>query len=446
MLRGMRHVPLVLLLLAGLADPADAALSREESGLVRHIRASEPAALALLRRTVEQNSGTLNFAGVRAVGAMMTPEFERLGFRVRWSDGAAWGRAGHLVAERRGRPGAPRVLMIGHLDTVFETDSPFQHWEALGDTAARAPGVTDMKGGNVIMLLALGALREARMLDRLDVTVILTGDEEKSGTPLELARADLLAAAARADLALGFEDGDGDPRHAVVARRGSGSWTLRVRGTPYHSSQIHQPAVGEGAIFGAARLLRAFRDSLDHEPLLTFNPGAIVGGTEARFDTAQARGSAFGKNNVVAESTIVVGDLRALSLEQRSRAQAAMRRIAAAGAPGVTARIQFEDGYPPLAPSEGNHRLLALYDAASRDLGLGPVTATDPRNAGAADISFTAGRTPMALDALGLKGSGGHTVRETADLRTLATQAQRVAVMLHRLARSGRAALAVESR
>lgn len=437
----MRWLAAILLASLWWAGPAQAALTRDERALVRTISSREPAARALLRRAVEQNSGTMNPAGVRAVGAMFQPEFERLGFTARWIDGTSWQRAGHLVAERRGRPGAVRVLMIGHLDTVFEPDSPFQQWHALGDTAARAPGASDMKGGIVIMLLALEALREARTLDRLDVTVVLTGDEEKPGAPIELARADLLHAARQADLALGFEDGDGDPRHAVVARRGSGSWWLRVHGNPSHSSQIHQPRVGEGAIFGAARLLRAFRDSLAHETMLTFNPGVIVGGTEARLDRAAARGTAFGKTNVVAESTLVTGDLRPLTLAQRESAKAVMRRITEAGGPGVSAAIEFEDGYPPLAPSDGNRWLLSCYDAASRDLGLGPVTATDPRDAGAADISFTAGLTPRALDALGLKGRGGHTVQETADLRTLTTQSGRVAVMLHRIARQGRAAL-----
>ena len=445
MLTCMRSL-LAVLLSSFLVLPVHAELSRRESALVHTIDVRTPAALALLRRAVEQNSGTMNLAGVRAVGAMMAPEFERIGFATRWVDGASWNRAGHLIAERRGGPGAVRVLMIGHLDTVFELDSPFQTWEALGDTAARAPGSTDMKGGNIIMAMALEALHDARMLDRLDVTVMLIGDEEKAGSPLSLARADLFEAARRADLALGFEDGDGDPRHAVVSRRGSGGWTLHVRGNPSHSSQIDQPAVGEGAIYGAARILRAFRDSLAHEELLTFNPGAIVGGTQARFDRSQSRGTVFGKSNVVAESTIVVGDLRALSLDQQSRVRATMQRIAQAGGPGVSASIEFDDSYPPLAPSDGNRHLLSLYDSASRDLGLGPVTATNPRNAGAADISFTAELTPMALDALGLKGTGGHTIRETADLRTLASQAKRVAVMLHRIALDGPRSLRLVTR
>jgi glutamate carboxypeptidase len=111
-----------------------------------------------------------------------------------------------------------------------------------------------------------------------------------------------------------------------------------------------------------------------------------------------------------------------------------MERIVAANLPRTSAAITFGDGYSPFPPSAGNRKLLALYDQASRDLGFGPVTATDPRRAGAADISFVQGRTAMALDGLGLKGTGGHTEQETADLATLAMQAKRVAVLLARLA------------
>jgi glutamate carboxypeptidase len=114
-----------------------------------------------------------------------------------------------------------------------------------------------------------------------------------------------------------------------------------------------------------------------------------------------------------------------------------MRAIVAASPPHVGATLEFDDGYPPFAPTGANQRLLALYDAASRDLGLDPVTAANPLDAGAADISFTAGRTPMGLDALGLKGSGGHTVHETADLRLLPTQAKRAALLLARLGLHG---------
>ncbi|HEX9166793.1 MAG TPA: M20/M25/M40 family metallo-hydrolase [Gemmatimonadales bacterium] len=407
-----------------------------ERRIVTAVDLGAPAAISLLERTVNQNSGTMNLPGVRAVGRLLEPEFTRLGFTVRWVDGAAWGRAGHLIAERNGDGRGPKVLLIGHLDTVFEPDSPFQRFERLNDSTARGPGTTDMKGGNAIMLLALGALQEVGGLDRLQVRVVITGDEENPGDLLDLARKDLREAADWADAAIGFEDGPSDPKLAVIGRRGSSGWVLRTAGKPYHSSQIFRPEVGSGAIYEAARILAAFRDSLAGDPNVTFNPGIIVGGTAVTFDQDQDRGTAFGKTNVVAESTTVSGDLRTLTLEQLDRTRATMRRLVARHYEGTSAEIVFDDGYPPLAPTEGNRRLLALFDQASRDIGWGPVSTADPARAGAADISFTSGRVEMALDGVGLMGSGGHTVNETADLRTLPLNAKRVALLLHRLARA----------
>jgi len=406
-------------------------LTPAELKLVTAVNERAVAALDLLKRAVEVNSGTMNPDGVRQVGHLFAPEFDALGFKTRWVEGVSWGRAGHLIATRTGKGGGPRVLLIGHLDTVFEKDSPFQHFQSLNDSTAKGPGVCDMKGGDVILLLALQALKETGMLDRLQVTVVLTGDEEKHGLPLERARGDLIHAAA--DVALGFEDGDGDPRHAVIARRGASDWMLRVWGTPAHSSQIFRPDVGYGAVYEAARILGQFRDSLSVEPYLTVNPGAVVGGTTVGFDREESRGTAFGKTNVIAESTLVSGDLRSLSIEQRENAKAIMTRIVAASPPHVGAEITFEDGYPPLSPVDGNQRLLALYDRASRDLGLGPVEAVDPSRAGAADVSFTSGRVPMAIDGIGMRGDGGHTVEETALLAWLPRQAQRAALLLARL-------------
>lgn len=413
---------------------AGGALSRTERRIAAAVDRGAPAALALLERAVNLNSGTMNFEGVRAVGRLFEPEFASLGFATRWVDGAAWGRAGHLVATRPGRGDGPRVLLIGHLDTVFERDSPFQRYEALTDSTARGPGVIDMKGGDVIMLLALRSLAEARVIDRLELTAVLTGDEEKAGEPLELARRDLVEAADWADVAIGFEDGDGDPRHVVIARRGASGWRLRASGQPAHSSLIFREETGSGAIYEAARILAAFHDSLAHERYLTVNPGVILGGTSVTFDDQASRGTAFGKSNVIAESTTVAGDLRTLSIEQRERARATMQRIVSASPPHAGATIEFEDGYPPLAPAAGNQRLLVMVDRASRDLGMGGVEAVDPARAGAADISFTEGRVEMALDAMGLKGGGGHTVKETALLGVLPVQAKRVALVLERLA------------
>jgi glutamate carboxypeptidase len=429
----MRPLLPLLLLLSPAAVPA-AELDPVERRLVAHVEAHQGEALELLRRVVEINSGTLNFAGVREVGRIFGEQLAELGFATRWIDGAPFERAGHLVAEREG--GGPHLLLVGHLDTVIEPDSPFQAREPVDATHARGPGATDMKGGDVVMLYALRALLAEGVLDDLRLTVVLTGDEERSGRPLDLARAVLTEV--EADVAIGFEDGDGDPRTAVVSRRGSSSWELRVTGVPAHSSQVFQPEVGAGAVFEAARILAAFYDELRDDPQVTFNPGVVLGGTQVDFDAAQARGSAYGKNNVVAEHAIVAGDLRALTPEAYAATQATMRDIVGRHLPRTRAEIVFVDSYPPLAPTAGNHELLELYSEVSQDLGYGPVAAVDPRNAGAADVSFVAGRVPRVLDGIGLMGTGGHTVDETADLATLPMQTQRAALLLYRLSREAR--------
>lgn len=413
---------------------AGGALSATEERIAAAIAGREAAALALVAELVEVNSGTMNFPGVRRVGEMLGERFAELGFAVRWVEGEPFGRAGHLVAERGDGDGLP-VLLVGHLDTVFEPDSPFQHFERLAERKARGPGIIDMKGGDVVMLEALRGLAAVGALDDLDVTVVLTGDEERSGRPLAAARAALLAAAEGRALALGFEDGDGDPRTAVVARRGSTSWRLEVHGTPAHSSLLFTPGVGAGAAYETARILEGFRRELASEPDLTFNPGLVLAGTDVDYDATASRGSAFGKSNVIAEHAVVTGDLRALTPEQLERVQATMRRVVADSLPGTSAEIEFSDGYPPMAASAENLELLAALDAASRDLGHGPVTAVDPRNAGAADVSFVAEIVGGVLDGLGLMGTGGHTVEETADLATFVSQTQRAAVLLYRLSR-----------
>jgi glutamate carboxypeptidase len=173
------------------------------------------------------------------------------------------------------------------------------------------------------------------------------------------------------------------------------------------------------------------------EPLLTFNPGVMLAGTDVAYDDASAGGTAAGKSNVVAGRAVVTGDLRTITLDQLEAARAKMAFFAGQSLPGTEATITFDDGYPPLEPTEGNRRLLAQFDQVSRDLGFGAVTAVDPRNAGAADVSFTAGLVDMALDGLGPGGGNDHTVDEWIDLPTLLQQTQRAAVLIHRLTSRG---------
>jgi len=289
---------LLLVLLVLPATTRAQTLSAAERKIVAAVDTRNAQALALLERVVNINSGTMNFAGVRKAGDAFRAELDALGFSTRWVDGAGFKRAGHLVAERNGR--GQRLLLIGHLDTVFEPRSPFQKFERLSDSTARGPGIIDMKGGDVIIVEALRALKTAGLLDGLSITVVMHGDEEDAGAPLDAARATLTEAAKRSQVALGFEDGSGDPKTAVISRRSAGSWTLRTTGTPGHSSQIFRDDIGAGALFEAARILQGFREKLGGQQYLTFNPGVVLGGSEVRFDTAQGGGTAFGKTNVVA--------------------------------------------------------------------------------------------------------------------------------------------------
>jgi glutamate carboxypeptidase len=410
-------------------------LTPDERALTAYVNAHNGDALALLERVVNINSGTQNFDGVREVGRVFAAELDRLGFQTRWVDGAAFKRAGHLVAEHR-RTG-PRMLLIGHLDTVFEKDSPFQKFERVDDRTARGPGIIDMKGGDVVMIGALKALQAVGTLESMNVVVVMTGDEEDSGDPLNAAREALVTAAKGAEVAIGFEDGPGDPRLAVTARRGTIGWQVRAHGTPAHSSQIFRDDIGYGAVYELARILNAFRERMAGEAHLTFNPGVILGGTSVDFDSVQLRGSAFGKTNVVAEHAVASGDLRALSVEQFDKARQTMTEIVAASLPHTSATITFDDGYPPMAPADGNARLLAMYDQASRDLGFGSVTAVSPDRAGAADVSFIASEVGAIIDGVGLMGHDDHTATETADLTTLPSQTQRMAILLWRLAKNG---------
>lgn len=422
---------LIILLSIGSVGRAEGVLDPTEKQIVRSVDANQSQALSLLEKAVNINSGTMNFPGVMRVAGLFAKELELLGFHPTTVEGHAFGRAGHLVASR-GTQGS-RILLIGHLDTVFEPADSFQTFERIDERYARGPGVTDMKGGDVVLIYALRALYEAGVLDELQIRVVMTGDEESRGKPHAIANKALIDAAIWADYAIGFEDGDGNPETAVVSRRGASGWQLEVSGRPAHSSQIFQDEVGYGAVFEAARILDQFRTVLAGVPNLTFNPGMIAGGTELNHEAADSRATAFGKSNVVAKTVVVTGGIRALSPAQLQMAQETMQDIVAANLAHTQARLVFDDGYPPMSPSAGNSELLRRYSDVSVALGLGPVRAVDPRRAGAADISFVAGHVKMAIDGLGLMGSGGHTVNETADLYTLPSQTKRAALLMYRL-------------
>ena len=414
-----------------------AELTTTEQKIVAAIKVRAPAALQFLERSVNINSGTMNPEGVREVGRLFRAEFDALGFSTQWIEmPPKMERAGHLIASREGKPPnqGKRLLLIGHLDTVFEKDSPLQKWERNGDIV-RGPGASDMKGGDVIILEALRALHSVGALDNTTIRVVFSGDEERPGNPLEIARADMINAAKRSEIALGFEgtvSKDGKDT-ATIGRRASSSWTLKVSGKQGHSAGVFNKTSGYGAVYEAARILNVFREQLI-EADLTFNPGLILGGTEVGYDALGSKGSAYGKTNIIANTTRVEGDLRFLTDEQRDRVRARMREIVAQNLPGTSAEISFHDSYPPMSPTPGNLRVLDAFSKASVDAGLGPIAALPPGLRGAGDIQFVAPYVD-SLDGIGASGSGAHSPEETLDVPSIERATIRAALLIYRLTR-----------
>ncbi|WP_380915114.1 M20/M25/M40 family metallo-hydrolase [Sphingobium olei] len=421
-------------LLIGGAPMAHAALSPAERKIDATVEAGYEPAVGLLERLVNQNSGSMNLAGVRAVADMLRPEFEALGFAVTWKPMDAAKRAGHLIAVHKGKAGTTKMLLIGHLDTVFEPDSPFQTFVREGDFA-RGPGVADDKGGVVTMLLSLKAMQAAGTLKAANIEVVLTGDEEDAGDPVTIARADLIQAGKRADVALDFEglSQEGGKDMGSIARRSSNSWTVTATGKSGHSSGIFSAAAGDGAIYELARIVTTFRKELP-EPNLTFNVGLIGGGQSADVDKDGVRIAVTGKTNIIPPIAVAKGDFRTLSEEQTQRVRAKMQAIVEQGhVPGTGATIAFDMGYPSMAPTAGNRALLTKLNAVNRDLGLEEMAALDPLKRGAGDIAFVAADTD-GLVGLGLASSGDHSPAEKADLSTMKRQAKRAAILMSRLA------------
>jgi glutamate carboxypeptidase len=414
---------------------AQSALSPAEKKMTAIIDASQERDIALLQRLVDQNSGTRNFEGVRAVAAMMQAELEPLGFTVRWVPMPETGRAGHLVAEHKGR--GKHILLIGHMDTVFEKDSPFQKFVRRGDTV-EGPGVSDMKGGLVIMVSALRAMAAAGTLRNADIRIVLSGDEESAGHPVALARADMIEAGKWADAALEFEGLAQDHGKDVgsIARRGSITWTLTTTGHTGHSAGIFNKSEGFGANYELARIIDAFRREL-REPNLTYSVGIMLGGVTATPSATTEEavgGSAQGKANIIAAQGYATGDIRALSNEQAMRVEDRMRAIVADHLPGTGGQISFSEGYPAMAPTEGSRALLGQLNGINRDLGLAEMGELDPMKRGAGDIAFVAPYT-SGLVGTGAAGDGAHAIGETADLASFPRQEKRAAILMTRLSK-----------
>ncbi len=414
---------------------ASQSLDANEQAIVAWSEAHVEDAVDLLERLVNINSGTLNQQGVKDVGVVLREELDALGFQTRWIGmPEEMQRAGHLFGKLDGTRGK-KILLIGHLDTVYEPGDAFQNFGREGSKAT-GPGVEDMKNGDVIIIYALKALQHVGVLDGAQIVAAFTGDEESAGRPLQISRKDLIDAGKWADVALGFESGidNGGKEWATISRRSSSRWCLEVTGKQAHSAGVFNDRTGAGAIFEAARILNGFYDEVRGEEYLTFNAGTIMGGTEVDGGCDQADGRVFGKTNVVPNRVVVRGGIRTISDQQLERSREAMRAVVARNLPVTEASITFGEGYPAMAPTDGNRKLRDMLSSINQDLGREAMPILDASKRGAADISFVAPYTD-GLAGMGAYGKGGHTPNESLDLDSIPVAIQRAAILIYRLSR-----------
>ena len=437
---------LFTLLVCGSAFSQSPVPDATEAAMVKAVDAETPAGVALLEKIVDINSGTMNLAGVVRVKDVLQPQLEALGFKVTWVPmDQLDGRAGDLVAEHpcplgKGKCGK-RLLLIGHMDTVFEPESTFQKYEIVPGTDGRVatgPGTCDMKGGLVVMLMSLEAMKAAGALDNSEITIVLSGDEERHGTPTSISRRDMIAAAKRSDVALEFEnasrDAGVDGRDAVrIGRRSASSWRLETTGKTGHSSGVFGDSMGYGAVYEMARILDEFRRELP-EPGLTYNVGLLLGGATVAENANKTGGDATGKTNVIPPVAMARGDIRCINQEQVERVEKKMEAIVRDHLPKTSARIEFEDGYPAMGVTPASEALLAKLQKVNETLGYAPELVTDPIFGGAGDIAFVAPYVP-GLVGVGAMGAGAHAEGETVYLDSLPKQAKRMAVLMYRLSK-----------
>ena len=367
-----------------------------------------PAAEALLRALVEAGSFTQDRAGVARVGDLVAPELEAAGLAVERLPGE---RLGPHLAFRGGAAGAP-VFLVGHLDTVFPPGT-FEGFRVEGDEG-RGPGVFDMKGGVVVMLLGLAAARRAGLLERVPLAGLLVGDEEV-GSPESQPHLRRLAAGARA--ALCFESGRAGDL-IVTARKGTASVRVTAHGVAAHAGNAH--AQGRNAIWALARFVDLAQRLTDEAGGVTVNVGTIRGGTT--------------KNTVPDHAECEV-DLRFLTGADGARLEAALREAAAAAAaavPGTRLELDRSSWRDPLERTGASAALAAAYGACQRSCGLGGGEAD--LVGGGSDACTTGALGVPSIDGLGPRGRAFHTREEAVDLGSIVPKAQALLRFLATLA------------
>ena len=369
-----------------------------------------PAFVSDLEHLVNIDCGSYTPAGVNQVADFVADRLRRLGASVtRTGGGVAPDRRGlgDLVVGRLAGSG-PRLLLIGHMDTVFEPGTaaarPFR---VEGDTA-RGPGVADMKGGLLAGLTALDTLRAAGA--KPAVTFVANPDEE-IGSPFSGPVIRELTAEHEAAFVLECARANGD---IVSARKGVADLEVMISGRAAHAGV--EPEKGRSAILAAARMVEALHDLNGRWPSVTCNVGVIDGGT---------------RPNVVADSCRLKVDLRAASAAEFDEAERELRAaIATAYVADTSSEVTVTASHPPMEKSPASQRLVDLAQAIAGELGF---IVRDALTGGASDANTTAAAGLPTLDGLGPIGGDDHAPREWLDMTSVAPRVSLLAGLLLRV-------------
>jgi glutamate carboxypeptidase len=420
---------LAVALFGALSGVARAELDGDEAAIRDSIYARRGTMVETLSGYVDRNTGTWNTEGLTSFASTLAEELEALDFEVEIEPGATLdlpGRPGartgprvfaHRPQRLRIAPG-PKVLLVGHMDTVFEPTSPFQRLEvdAASPDHATGPGVIDMKGGLVVLLEALRALRDSGDLNRTAFTVLLDSDEEIGSLG---SRARLEELAREVDYGFVFEPARKSGA-LVSSRRGLGQFHLDVRGVAAHAGGAHEK--GRNAIRELAEKVVRIEQLTDYARGLTVNVGTFNGGT---------------KRNIVPDHAEAWIDVRYDDVALGNEARLKIEEIAETTyVDGTSTTVWGVFHRPPKPETEAVRSLLTLYGRAAEDLGL---QFPPPEHAGGGTDGSLMGAQGLAtLDSMGPVGGGAHTEEEFILLSSLQERAAAAAVFLHRLIRTRR--------
>lgn len=399
-------------------------LSEAERGLIAHISGTRDRILGRTLHWAGINSGSRNLPGLAAMAESLAEAAQCLGGTVTLHEPApatVIDTAGHEVPLRHGRnlhiakrPDAPlRVLLTGHMDTVFGADHPFQACRWLDEDTINGPGTADMKGGIAVMFAALEAFEASPLAPRLGWEIIINSDEEVSS----LGSAPLLAEAARhAHVGLTYEPALPDGTLAG-ARKGSGNFSAAITGRAAHAGR--EPEKGRNAVLAAADL--ALRLAALRAEDLSVNPAKIDGG---------------GPNNIVPDQAVLRWNMRPSTPAAEARARAAIDALVATVAAEHEVAIHVHGGFarPPKPLDANQQRLFDLVKACGADLGL-DIGWRD--TGGVCDGNNLAATGLAVVDTLGPRGGAIHSSDEFLCVDSLEERAMLSALLLARLATGG---------